>query len=159
MLPEANVKGTYRNLEIEPLGGSTYGDEFWPLTAADADQTEAILGWSLPSSYREFATRFGICCPSVDHLLRMRSGDVEDPAMDVFFGSHPADRLAYSVLNAAQLIEEPRVLGFAYATTGMFFMAQDGSILFQKSRYVVLYEAADSFDDFLARLYPDPEPV
>jgi hypothetical protein len=41
----------------------------------------------------------------------------------------------------------------------MFSMANDRSVLFQFSGYSVLYEAADSFDDFLARLYPHPDLV
>jgi hypothetical protein len=152
------MSDTYQQLEVEPLGGPHYQGKFWPLTADDAEQVETTLGWQLPTTYREFATTFGICTPSGELLLRIKSQEIEDPQIGVFFGSNPGHSLTYSLLNWASIFPGPRrLLGFCDATTGLFLMAPDESIMFQFHRYEVLYEAADSFSDFLSRLYPDPE--
>jgi hypothetical protein len=145
----------FRQLEVEPLGAS-HLERFWPLTAEDANGVEAILGWRLPPLYREFATTYGICAPTIEQRLRMRSPDIEDQPVDVFFGSGP-NPLAHGLLNWSAHFEGSRLLPFADTTTGILILAEDGSVHFQRSGYNPLFDAADSFEDLLARLYPDPD--
>ena len=143
-------------LEVEPLGGPHYQGEFWPLTHDDLVAIQAILGWGLPPDYRDFATQFGICRPKELCEVRLLSDESEDPDFSVFYGSH-VER-AYSLRNWADVFVEPhRLLAFANATNGLFFMAPDGTISFERSGYIRLYEAAESFADFLARLHPQVE--
>jgi hypothetical protein len=142
-------------LELEPLGGRFYKSQLWPLTAEDRESVEKVLGWQLPTEYRDFATEFGICGPAQRVLVGIISDEIGDPELDVFFGSH--EDTAYSLQSWADMFLEPhRLLAFAGASNGLFFMRPDGSIVFEITGYNQLYEAAESFPDFLSRVYRRP---